>query len=130
MQEIPFDLLTKYNVPIPRYTSYPTVHFWEERIDSDHWKLLFARRFQESNAQEGISLYIHLPYCESLCTFCGCNKRITTNHSVEKEYIDALIKEWQLYKILMGQKPVIREFHIGGGTPTFFSPLWINRNCL
>ena len=122
MQEIPFDLLTKYNVPIPRYTSYPTVPFWEEKIDSDHWKLLFTRRFQESNAQEGISLYIHLPYCESLCTFCGCNKRITTNHSVEKEYIDTLIKEWNLYKILMGQKPVIREFHIGGGTPTFFSP--------
>ena len=122
MQEIPFDLLTKYNVAIPRYTSYPTVPFWEEKIDSDHWEILFARRFQESNAQQGISLYIHLPYCESLCTFCGCNKRITTNHSVEKEYIDTLIKEWHLYKILMGQKPVIREFHLGGGTPTFFSP--------
>lgn len=122
MQEIPFDLLTKYNVAIPRYTSYPTVPFWEENIDAEHWKLLFIRRFNESNTQEGISLYIHLPYCESLCTFCGCNKRITTNHSVEKEYIDTLIKEWNLYKILMGKNPVIREFHIGGGTPTFFSP--------
>ena len=122
MQEIPIDLLAKYNVAIPRYTSYPTVPFWEENIDSEHWKLLFARRFQESNVKEGISLYIHLPYCESLCTFCGCNKRITTNHSVEKEYIDALIKEWNLYKILMGGKPLVREFHIGGGTPTFFSP--------
>ncbi len=122
MQEIPFDLLTKYNVAIPRYTSYPTVPFWEENIDGEHWKLLFIRRFNESNTQEGISLYIHLPYCESLCTFCGCNKRITTNHSVEKEYIDTLIKEWYLYKILMGKNPVIREFHIGGGTPTFFSP--------
>jgi oxygen-independent coproporphyrinogen-3 oxidase len=122
MQEIPFDLLTKYNVAIPRYTSYPTVPFWEENIDAEHWKLLFTRRFNESNTQEGISLYIHLPYCESLCTFCGCNKRITANHSVEKEYIDSLIKEWNLYKILMGKNPVIREFHIGGGTPTFFSP--------
>jgi oxygen-independent coproporphyrinogen-3 oxidase len=55
-----------------------------------------AKSFAESNHQ-GISLYIHLPYCESLCTFCGCNKRITKNHSVEEPYIDALLKEWDMY---------------------------------
>lgn len=76
---------------------------------------------------EGISLYIHLPFCESLCTYCGCNKRITTNHSVEDEYIDAVLKEWDIYLSLMGEKPLVREIHLGGGTPTFFSPQNLER---
>ena len=67
-------------------------------------------------------MYIHLPFCESLCTYCGCNKKITTNHSVELKYIAAVLKEWQLYTRLMEETPIIREIHLGGGTPTFFSP--------
>ncbi len=63
---------------------------------------------------------LHLPFCESLCTFCGCHKRITKNHSVEQPYIDALIKEWNLYKAQFGFTPTIKELHFGGGTPTFF----------
>ncbi|MCL4170416.1 UNVERIFIED_CONTAM: hypothetical protein GTU68_031222, partial [Idotea baltica] len=73
-------------------------------------------------SKEGISLYIHLPFCESLCTFCGCNKRITKQHSVESPYINAVLKEWRLYLELFDEKPVIKELHLGGGTPTFFSP--------
>jgi oxygen-independent coproporphyrinogen-3 oxidase len=72
--------------------------------------------------RKGISLYIHLPFCEALCIYCGCTKRITTNHSVEEEYIRAALAEWQLYLDLMPHPPVIRELHLGGGTPTFFSP--------
>ena len=72
--------------------------------------------------QQGISLYVHLPFCESLCTFCGCNKRITKRHEVEKPYIKALLKEWALYCELFETKPIIKEIHLGGGTPTFFSP--------
>ena len=127
MQTVSLDLLNKYNVAIPRYTSYPTVPFWDETIDSEHWERMFVRRFEESNEQEGISVYIHLPFCEKLCTFCGCNKRITTNHSVEDEYIDVLLKEWNLYRKSMTSRPVIRELHIGGGTPTFFSPQNLQR---
>ena len=127
MQQVSLDLLNKYNVAIPRYTSYPTVPFWDDTIDSEHWETMFARRFKETNEQEGISLYIHLPFCEKLCTFCGCNKRITTNHSVEEEYIDVLLQEWNLYRKSMNSKPVIRELHIGGGTPTFFSPQNLQR---
>ena len=127
MQPVSLDLLNKYNVAIPRYTSYPTVPFWDETIDSEHWERMFVRRFEESNEQEGISVYIHLPFCEKLCTFCGCNKRITTNHSVEDEYIDVLLQEWNLYRKSMSSKPVIRELHIGGGTPTFFSPQNLQR---
>jgi oxygen-independent coproporphyrinogen-3 oxidase len=115
-------LIQKYNVPGPRYTSYPTVPFWEEDAFSEKkWIQNLTETFKISNQIEGISLYIHLPFCESLCTFCGCNKRITKRHEVELPYIQAVIKEWRLYCNLFSRKPNIKEIHLGGGTPTFFS---------
>jgi oxygen-independent coproporphyrinogen-3 oxidase len=115
-------LIQKYNVPGPRYTSYPTVPYWDETDFSDEiWAETLKKSFIESNTSEGISLYIHLPFCESLCTFCGCNKRITKNHGVENPYIEAVLKEWTLYCKILGEKPIIKEIHLGGGTPTFFS---------
>ena len=120
---LPFALIDKYNVPIPRYTSYPTVPFWKDGLlDNADWKLQIEKAIQYNKTKEGISLYIHLPFCEQLCTYCGCNKRITKNHSVETIYIDALLKEWKMYKTVFGDDIVIRELHLGGGTPTFFSP--------
>jgi oxygen-independent coproporphyrinogen-3 oxidase len=116
-------LIQKYNVPGPRYTSYPTVPFWDESTFSpDAWVRHLRRAFSATNATAGVSLYVHLPYCESLCTFCGCNKRITRNHGVELPYIDALLREWNLYCDLLIEKPRLREIHFGGGTPSFFSP--------
>ena len=115
-------LVRKYNQPVPRYTSYPTVPVWTEGLDLDLWQENFKMKFGEENHVNGISLYIHLPFCESLCTYCGCNKKITTNHKVEDEYLQVIEKEWNLYRKLMKQTPVIRELHLGGGTPTFFSP--------
>ncbi|RTL13801.1 MAG: radical SAM protein, partial [Flavobacteriaceae bacterium] len=116
-------IVQKYNVPGPRYTSYPTVPYWEEEnFHLEDWKRTLLQSFKESNNTEGISLYIHLPFCESLCTFCGCNKRITKRHEVEDPYIAAVIKEWKLYCDLFPRKPIIKEIHLGGGTPTFFSP--------
>jgi oxygen-independent coproporphyrinogen III oxidase len=120
-------LVRKYNQPLPRYTSYPTVPFWNERMEIKEWKDIFAKKFAEQNHISGISIYIHLPFCESLCTYCGCKKRITTNHSVEEEYLLAIEKEWAIYRQLMKQTPVIRELHLGGGTPTFFSPKNLKR---
>ncbi|MFH6946252.1 oxygen-independent coproporphyrinogen III oxidase [Flavobacterium sp. FlaQc-50] len=115
-------LTQKYNVPGPRYTSYPTVPYWNESdFTEQKWIESFQKAFSESNTQNGISLYIHLPFCESMCTFCGCNKRITKNHTVEETYIKALLKEWSLYCKLFTEKPIIKEIHLGGGTPTFFS---------
>ncbi|WP_347472758.1 oxygen-independent coproporphyrinogen III oxidase [Acinetobacter thermotolerans] len=115
-------LIQKYNVPGPRYTSYPTVPYWEnQHFSLELWKQTLKRSFLESNQAEGISLYIHLPFCESLCTFCGCHKRVTKRHEVEQPYIQAVLKEWDLYCELLEQKPVIKEIHLGGGTPTFFS---------
>lgn len=116
-------LIQKYNVPGPRYTSYPTVPYWNEQAFTlEDYKKTLRRSFQESNLEEGISLYLHLPFCESLCTFCGCNKRITRRHEVESPYINAILEEWDLYVELLEEEPVIREIHLGGGTPTFFSP--------
>lgn len=119
---VPSHLMNKYNVPTPRYTSYPTVPYWNESIDTEKWQQLFIKRMKECNQDGGISIYIHLPFCEKLCTFCGCNKKITTNHGVENEYIVHLLKEWKIYRSLMQEPPIISELHIGGGTPTFFSP--------
>lgn len=115
-------LIQKYNVAGPRYTSYPTVPYWEEASFSlQQWKQTLKRSFDESNHVEGISLYIHLPFCESLCTFCGCHKKVTKRHDVEQPYIQAVLKEWDLYCQLLADRPIIKEIHLGGGTPTFFS---------
>lgn len=115
-------LINKYNIPGPRYTSYPTVPFWDENsFTPEKWLESVKKSFDESNDQEGISIYIHLPFCESLCTFCACHKRITKQHSVEQPYLETVLKEWDLYIDVFGKKPKIKELHLGGGTPTFFS---------
>ncbi|NYJ26804.1 oxygen-independent coproporphyrinogen III oxidase [Allomuricauda sp. ARW1Y1] len=115
-------LVQKYNVPGPRYTSYPTVPYWDiNSFSGKKWNSSVLRAFEE-NPEEGISVYIHLPFCEHMCTFCGCHKRITKRHEVERPYIISVLKEWELYVDLLGSKPVIKELHLGGGTPTFFSP--------
>lgn len=117
------NLVQKYNIPGPRYTSYPTVPYWDlESFSGRQWQSTLIKNFNESNGDEGISLYIHLPFCESLCTFCGCHKRITKRHEVESPYISNVLKEWKLYCDLFETKPRIKELHLGGGTPTFFSP--------
>ena len=134
-------LIDKYNIPGPRYTSYPTVPYWEnENFTSEKWQNTVIRAFNESNADEGISIYIHLPFCENLCTFCACHKRITKQHSVETPYLESVLKEWNLYLDLFSQSAIsnqqsaeqkaecgkqkakLKELHLGGGTPTFFSP--------
>lgn len=114
-------LLPRYNHSIPRYTSYPTVPQWQpwngQEVWTEHLRVVGV------TPQDGIAIYIHLPYCEHLCTYCGCNKKITTNHAVEKPYMARLLKEWQLYVGALGADEIrIRELHLGGGTPTFFAP--------
>jgi oxygen-independent coproporphyrinogen-3 oxidase len=113
-------LINKYNVAAPRYTSYPTVPCWQkEKPGEREWGKRVAATFGRDRR---ISLYVHLPFCESLCTYCGCNTRITRNHAVEHPYIEALLMEWRMYRSLFDRRPVLAELHLGGGTPTFFSP--------
>lgn len=121
-----YSLVDKYNVPIPRYTSYPTVPYWKDGMNNHtDWTQQIHRAIAAGKTTEGISLYIHLPFCEQLCTYCGCNKRITKNHAVEEIYIEAILKEWEHYKETFGTHLIIRELHLGGGTPTFFSPKYL-----
>ncbi len=116
------ELLAKYDIPAPRYTSYPTVPYWSDDPTPDQWMAELQEVFQ-SNPQTPWSMYIHIPFCESLCTFCGCNTFITQNHDNEASYTDVLHKEWATYlaKIPQLATAPIRQLHLGGGTPTFFS---------
>ena len=86
------DLVAKYDVPVPRYTSYPTVPYWDEsRFDSEGWRAALSQRVADEMGRPGVSVYVHLPYCERLCTFCGCTRRISRNHAVESPYVDAVL---------------------------------------
>jgi len=115
------DLLKKYNFAAPRYTSYPTVPYWNtDDFGTEKW-ISAVKQTYKIYHKEGLGLYIHLPYCESLCTYCGCNTRITKNHAVEVPYISAVLAEWRMYSELLQDRPIIKELHLGGGTPTFFS---------
>ena len=116
------ELIQKYTKAGPRYTSYPTVPNWNSDIFNERvWEDKLTDLSDNQLQNEGISIYIHLPYCESLCTFCACHKRITKNHGVEESYIAALLSEWEMYVRTFKKKPTIREIHLGGGTPSFFS---------
>lgn len=121
------DIIEKYNVPSPRYTSYPTILDWNQGAIKEPEFLNELKNTFSPTKKERISVYIHLPYCESLCTFCGCHKYITKNHAVETPYIDALIKEWEMYKEQTGAELEVEELHLGGGTPTFFSASALER---
>ena len=126
MTTISPELLQKYNIPAPRYTSYPTVPLWSNELNEDSWISLVEKAYHDFGDSEGVTLYIHLPYCESLCSYCGCNKRITKNHKVETPYIHSIKKEWKAYLNIFGGKPKLAGIHLGGGTPTFFSPESLN----
>ena len=110
----------KYDVPAPRYTSYPTVPYWETSPTTDQWVAELNKAF---SAQAKWSLYLHIPFCETLCTFCGCNTSITKDHGKEDHYIELLHREWDLYKKRVPEllKSPLLDLHLGGGTPTFLS---------
>ncbi|MCS7004737.1 MAG: oxygen-independent coproporphyrinogen III oxidase [Cytophagales bacterium] len=114
-------MLQKYDIPLPRYTSFPAVPYWNpQSIDVQTWKKNIQETFRQENKK--LSVYIHLPFCEELCTYCACNKRVTKNHQVELPYIESLLAEWRMYLNIFEEKPILEEIHLGGGTPTFFSP--------
>lgn len=113
-------LIRKYSKNLPRYTSYPPVPSWTGALDDGAWFTALGAH-AKANPKEGIALYVHLPFCEQLCTYCACNKRITVNHSVEAPYLNALKREWERYLEVLPPSFLLSELHLGGGTPTFFS---------
>ena len=112
------NLIEKYDSNVPRYTSYPSVPYWDSPPSQQQW-LDSVRQAITSN--EGIALYIHLPFCQSLCTFCACNKIITKKYELPRQYLDYIVTEFKLYLKFLDCKNIkISELHIGGGSPTFF----------
>lgn len=120
------ELYRKYNVAGPRYTSYPTVPYWDASPTADQWiDALRGALDKAASENTGAAIYAHIPFCESLCTYCGCNTRITRNHAVSSPYIQTILKEFDLYREklgLTGKKLTLSELHLGGGTPTFLTP--------
>lgn len=112
------ELFRKYNLNAPRYTSYPAVPYWNHKVDEQVWPKLLERGLSEDPS---LDLYIHIPFCEKLCWYCGCNRVITKNKQKGTDYIQYIKKEFDLYLATVGELP-IRSLHFGGGTPTFLTP--------
>ncbi len=111
-------LISKFSTNGPRYTSYPPVPFWNKEVTDQSWK---DELKTSSYLGTGIDLYIHIPYCEELCAYCGCNRTITKNKDKGAFYVELLLKEWSSYKKLVPHIK-INSIHLGGGTPTFLRP--------
>ena len=116
------DLLRQYDVPGPRYTSYPTAdRFVEAFVGADYAQALTQRRSGVAALALPLSLYVHIPFCESLCYYCACNKIITKHHEKAEEYLRYLGREVELHTALMGTAQSVSQLHLGGGSPTFLS---------
>jgi len=114
------ETLNKYDVSGPRYTSYPTADRFVEAFTEDAYKLALEHRRATSAAQP-LSIYVHIPFCESLCFFCACNKIVTKHHERSVEYLRYLNREIDLHIEHLGAGQTISQLHLGGGSPTFFS---------
>lgn len=118
------DLVSKYNVPGPRYTSYPTALQFTDEFDAD---MLYDVLNNGRQTRKPLSLYIHIPFCHSLCWYCGCTKVITKDPASADKYIDYLEKEIKLSLATIHPDSEIKQIHFGGGTPTFLLPEQIYR---
>ena len=117
--EIPAELLAKYDIPAPRYTSYPTAPIWTDKFTSTDYSAQL--KHLSTYALKHLSLYFHIPFCEQRCYYCGCSTIATTRHDVAKRYVEALKKEIELVCKHLDTKRPVTQLHLGGGTPTFLS---------
>ena len=118
MKSLPLELLERYSGPTPRYTSFPTVMHWTQPPSGQAWIADLAAALGAGGART--ALYVHIPFCQSLCTFCGCNIRIVRNHALAAPYVETLLQEFALYRARLAGLPLhLGELHLGGGTPTF-----------
>ncbi len=116
------ELLTRFDVPGPRYTSYPTAdRFVEAFSQQDLRQALDLRNQGLGQKNRPLSIYVHIPFCESLCYYCACNKIITKHHEKAEPYLRYLAKEVELYTSSIGIGQSVSQLHLGGGTPTFLS---------
>lgn len=121
MIEIDLDLIKKYDKPGPRYTSYPTAPHFRDGFDPAEYKSELERTNAPDKESE-YSLYFHIPYCDTLCYFCGCNMIITHNRGRIGEYLEYLKKEMDLFSPMINPGRRAAQLHWGGGTPTYLEP--------
>ena len=119
---VPNKLIEKYNVPIPRYTSYPPANFFTGFNEDDYIRALEASNHDEPS---NISIYIHIPFCSKICHYCGCNTQFTRNRELMRTYVDALKKEILMVKARLDDNRKISQVHWGGGTPNYLPIAWI-----
>lgn len=119
-------MLDKYNKPGPRYTSYPTAPEWDDNFGEADW-LQAIEETRANNSRAPISLYVHLPFCETLCLFCGCNVVINRNHEVSVPYLDHLFQEIDRLSEKLDTTRPVEQLHWGGGTPTYLDSEQIER---
>ena len=115
------DLLRELDVPGPRYTSYPTADRFVEAFGDDAHRRALRQRLAGPGRGAPLSLYVHIPFCESVCYYCACNKVVTRHHERAAAYLDALDLEIGLYDDAIGTGAPVSQLHLGGGTPTFLS---------
>ncbi|HSU52534.1 MAG TPA: oxygen-independent coproporphyrinogen III oxidase, partial [Candidatus Dormibacteraeota bacterium] len=117
--KVDLDLVQKYNVAGPRYTSYPPATKFTDALT---WPELAERILDNNRSERDLSLYYHIPFCETLCWYCGCTTVITLNHSQGQTYIDYLEKEMAQMSTMLNPRRKVVQLHWGGGSPTFLSP--------
>ncbi|MCA9393121.1 MAG: oxygen-independent coproporphyrinogen III oxidase [Candidatus Omnitrophica bacterium] len=119
------ETVLKFDVPGPRYTSYPTAPVWTEDVGADVYR---EKLTAFGKSDKTLSLYIHIPFCESMCSYCACNVIIRRHEDkYGEEYLRYLFKELDLVREQIGSRKRIRQFHWGGGTPTFLNESQIER---
>ena len=124
------ELLHRMDRPGPRYTSYPTADRFVEAFTAEHFLQALAQRHDMGGvggAGAPLSLYIHVPFCESVCYYCACNKIVTRDHGRAAAYLDALEHEMALAAAALGERVQVSQLHFGGGTPTFLSDEELSR---
>ncbi|MEJ6003661.1 oxygen-independent coproporphyrinogen III oxidase [Paucibacter soli] len=123
------EVLRRFDVSGPRYTSYPTADRFVEAFTASQYRQALQQRAQGGVVGGGapLSIYVHIPFCESVCYYCACNKVITKHHEKAAEYLDALVTEMDLTLADLGRTPSVSQLHLGGGSPTFLSDAELTR---
>jgi oxygen-independent coproporphyrinogen III oxidase len=119
----PLHLIEKYNVPVPRYTSYPPANFFTNNFSAEKYVELIRK--SNNDQPQNISIYIHIPFCNKICHYCGCNTHLTRNRDLMRIYVDALKKEIGMVATLLDPKRKVSQVHWGGGTPNYLPVEWI-----
>jgi len=123
--KVDLELVAKYNRPGPRYTSYPTAPHFNEEVTEQDWKQAIENN--NLTADKDLSLYLHLPFCDTLCYFCGCTTVITRNRDHIETYLNHLIQELESFGKMINPGRKVVQQHFGGGTPTYLEPDQIRR---